>query len=492
MKKLLILLGAGVIAIAMLVTAVTFFASSTPFKHIEGEHALKYSPDERELYVFYKGEIVCSPIECDVFEVRSRSKDCASILFAVHVGKGNDMQTTFYLANADDIKALPENDIEYAELSGDGRMIKAFSADDTYYLYDPSNNTKTKIDFMGGKLDTVVFSKGYNSILYTSVTTVDKSSTVELYLYTDGKSQKLANNMYPLAVSDDGEHIFAYEVESGDTTLEKSNTSDLLSLYEFRKDGEKVKIANNFKNEFVHFTDGCTQILYVSDDKAYFHEHGKDSSVKLGNAFAITPIYPAGSHSIEDFCGLPVSLVSSEYGQRVYRVEKDESKVEKLASDTIEKHLTADGKTLYYVKNDSLRRVDVDDSDSEQVLVEANIHRIHFSPDGEDIYYSSEGTLYYVSTGIEPVEITDDARFSDMSRDGLYFYIDNDQTLYSTSGGEKGKEIAYNVTHITSSYGTVFYFTDANFKKGVATMFYSDDGSSFENASNGKEFKYSS
>ena len=47
MKKLLIMIGAAILAIALLVSVVSFLLSGSPYDEIKSEHSISYSPKEK-------------------------------------------------------------------------------------------------------------------------------------------------------------------------------------------------------------------------------------------------------------------------------------------------------------------------------------------------------------------------------------------------------------------------------------------------------------
>lgn len=492
MKKLLILLGTLIVTIALLVSAAVFLFSSSPFEQINGEHVLKYSPDAKELYVFYNGKTIGTPIECDSYDTLSRCPNLAAVLFRATQGIGINAKTTYYVANGEKITTLPD-DLNYLELSADGKSVTAIDVSQEvkkYYLYNISNQSKTEFKYEGIELRNAVYSEDFSSILYTSTSVENGAITLNLNLYTNGESIKLSSDMYPLAVSNDGEHIYAYVVVSPEPSIEFPSGKGLFTLYELNKNGEKVKIAEKFQKNYVYFNKDCSQVVYVADEGAFFREYGAESSVKLGKATTCAPIYPAGVCSVEDFRGLPIRLYSEESGVRAYRIEDDKSNVEKITSDFLDIHLTSDGKTLYYIKDQSIRRTDVDDPSNEETLVEAKASAIYCSRDGEDVYYVERGSIYYISEDNVGVDISDNAKNCAITDDGVLLYVEQDNTLYYSEDGKNGKKISDDVITMIIYHGTVFYFTDRTNHEAVATAFYSEDGKSFEAVDGGKKFKY--
>lgn len=493
MKKLLISIGAVVVAIALIVSIALFLSTPSPFVQIKGEHVFRYSPEDRQLYIIYNGKIVGSPIECDAYDTHSRCADLSAALFSVTNGKGNEAKTAYYVANADVITALPDDNLKYLEISKDGKSVTATDPSEgekKIYLYNISDQSKREFAYVGNELRAAVYSESFNSIIYTSTSVENKAVTLNLNLYTNGESVKLASDMYPLAVSDDGERIYAYVVVSPEPSLEYPFGKGLFTLYELNKNGEKVKIAESFNKNYFYFNKDCSQIIYLADGKAFFREYGAESPVRLGSATSCTPIYPAGTCAVEDFCGLPVKLYSDIDGARAYRVESDKNNVEMITSGFYDIHLTSDGKTLYCLKNESIRRIDVDDPSSEETLIEDKTYNAHFSHDGETVYYLVKGVLYYLNEDNNGVEISDNVKNSVMTDSGMLLYVENDGTLYCSENGSKGKEIAANIFDLTVYRGTATYFTDINNYDGVAGVFYLNDENSFEDLAVGKKFKY--
>ncbi|MBR3964785.1 MAG: hypothetical protein IKJ80_05215 [Clostridia bacterium] len=511
MKKLLIMVGCAIIAIAMLVTAVSFLLSGSPYDEIEAIHSIIYSPEEKEAYVLYNGEVVGSPIECDKYSIKGYSDDRTVCFFSTTSGEGEDQEVKYYVVNEDEIIALPDNDLDYGAMSADGKNIIAAettenedgSPEMTFYIYNIGDQSKTEFKYSGDILDEVELSKNFDSILYTSISGEGEEKTTSLYLYTDGENVKLASDMYPVAVSDNAKYIYAYSKEKteekddeGDNDYDFSfdlTSSTKYTLYMLTKDGEKTKIADEFDRYSQSFNKDMSQMLFTAADKAYFYENGGEKVKIANNADSIYAMTPSAVASLEDFCGAPVIIYnSSSSSASIYRVEDNEAAIEKLASDVSSRYryLTNDGETIYFLKNGSLRRISVDDASSDEILVKDGVIRILVSNDGENVYIvDKDDTLYYVDDSGETSRVADDVESVEMTIDGIVLYTDEDDVLYYTEDGDKGEKIADDVCEFEVTLGTVIYFADKNSSTGHASAFIGDDGTSFENVASGKEFR---
>ncbi len=503
MKKLLIMIGAAILAIALLVSVVSFLLSGTPYDEIEAIHSIIYSPEEKEAYVLYNGKVVGSPIECDKFSIKGYSDDRTACFFSTTSGEGEDQEVKYYVANEDKITALPDNDLEYGAMSADGKKIIAAETtesedgtqEQTFYIYNIGDQSKTEFKYSGDTLDEVEPSKNFDSILYTSISGEGEEQTTTLYLYNNGENTKLAANMTPVAVSDDAKYIYAYSEEKPDLS-DLDSILDLdfntkYTLYTLTKDGEKTKIADEFDLYSQSFNKDMSQMLFIAADKAYFYENGGEKVKIANNADSIYAVAPSAVASLEDFCGAPVIIYnSSSSSANIYRVEDNEAAIEKLASDISNRYLTNDGETIYFLKNGSLRRISVDDASSEETLIKDDVKKLYVSEDGSSIYVLSKNdSLYYVDDSGEASRVADDVDSVKMTIDGVVLYTDEDDVLYYTEDGDKGVKIADDVCEFEVTLGTVIYFADKNSSTGYASAFIGNDGTSFANVANGKEFR---
>jgi hypothetical protein len=382
----------------------------------------------------------------------------------------------------------------YSELSADGKTIfckETKKKDDgktetTYYLYSISSEEKTEIKFEGDYATSIVSSPNFESFLYVSVKGEGEEKTEALYLYADGENTKLGSDMDPVLVSDDAKYVYA-------TATQKDNSGSTRTLYYF-DDGEKFKIKSDF-SEIEYYNEDASQILFSADGKIYFYENGEEEAVKIANGSDASIIKPEYTVAVKDLRGVPVAVINNG-ANGVYVISDDPNEIEKIASDIGSYQLTEDGKTLYYTKKDTLRRVEINDASTEETLAEADSDKttliFYMSKDGSNVYYKDKDTLYRLDGPKEKTRVSEDVASVRMTSDDLLLYVTKDYILYATDSDDKGDKIDDDVCNIVNYFGTTLYFADYNAKKGAATAFYSDGGDSFENVKSGKEFKTSS
>lgn len=500
MKKLLIIIGAAIVAIALLVTVASIILSGSSYDEIMDLHSFIYSPEDKEVYVLYDGEVVGSPIECDKYQVEGYSEDYTICFFKTTSGEGEDAEVKYYLADKDEIIALPETDLKYSSLSADGEKLFAYeetknddgSIDRKYYIYDIDDASKTEFKYSGDSLESVERSKNFESILYTSTSGEGEDETTTLYLYTDGESIKLGANLYPVAVSDNAKYIYAYSQEKTEENNSESYydlSSFKYTLYTLDDEGNKTKIADKFDRYSEEFNTDLSQMLFIADEKAYFYEHGEEKVKIAGNAEGIYSLTPQNVAKIDDFCGTPVIVYGN--GSSIYRVEDDEADVEKIATDVSTRRLSNDGETIYFLKNGSLRSINVNDPTStDEILVKNDVETVLVSNDGKNVYIVDKNdTLYYVEGAEETTRIADDVEDVYMTIEGTVLYTDEDNVLYCSENGKKGEKIDDDVCYVEVELGTVVYYADKNSSTGNASVSISDDGTSFEKVAGSKEFR---
>jgi hypothetical protein len=477
--------------------------SSSNFIMQEGQHVFEYSPDDKELYILYNGEVLDEVIECNKHTVKDSSFDGSVSFISVKSGKDNpettdknEEETKYYIIDKTNVTELPkpEKEFVYDILSADGETIFCTETktkddgkiDTTYYLYDISGEEKTEIKFEGKVNESSLLpSRNFESFLYVSTKGEGEEKTEALYLYADGENTKLGSDMTPVLVSDNAKYVYASATQKGEG--DKYTTT----LYYF--DGEeKIKIKSDYSG-IARCNEDCSQILFGADGKLFFYENGEEEAVKIANGSFSDLVTPDSEHTVrvKDLRGVPVK-VRNDGAIGVYVISDDPNEIEKIASDVDDCKLTADGKTMYFTKKNTLRCVEINDASTEETLAEAESEKttlsFYMSKDGSDVYYEDNNTLYYLEGPKEKTRVAEDVASIRMTSDDLLLYLTKDKILYATDSADKGEKIDDDVYNIEVSIGTTIYYADINTKKGTATAFYSDGGDSFENIKSGKEF----
>ena len=105
--------------------------------------------------------------------------------------------------------------------------------------------------------------------------------------------------------------------------------------------------------------------------------------------------------------------------------------------------LLEDGKTAYYVKNGSLRRIDASKEGAEAETITEDVAWFWVSMDGKNIYYYQEDEGIFAKSGKDKAVLVSDEvdimSGGDLVGNSFYYIIDGE--LYCSDGG-RGKRIA--------------------------------------------------
>lgn len=355
--------------------------------------------------------------------------------------------------------------------SGDGLIY--MTVDEELYLYDVAKKKSEKIT--DETVYDVAISPDGKTVLYSIVEEEDEDDdeeTYKLFIYRNGKSQELAKNMHPVAVANSGKYIYAYkETEEYD-----------LDLYSVNLKGETEKIRSEIDGFMLN--KDHSEILFMSNDKTYLKVKNKEAESILSNSGRV--LLPRGvasssfSYNISSF--LKQAYISDN---SVYYVKNADERYRVGKKDVTSAKISEDGKTAYYVRNDSLYRVPVKEDAEETRLakeVDTDVYTPYeVNPSGKGVYFiDDDQILRYTTKGDESDRVADDVEDITISSKGIVFYISDDQ-LYSSKNGAKGTKVSTKDDEIVSVYnsGKYTYYTTLN-DDNEMSVFVSDGSAKFK------------
>ncbi|MCL2462508.1 MAG: hypothetical protein FWF44_07575, partial [Defluviitaleaceae bacterium] len=311
---------------------------------------------------------------------------------------------------------------------------------------------------------------GYTSDMYFQISpdggTVIYSSGGALYVYTDGRSTPVGEDMTAVAVSDGGKCIYSYNSHIYDPQAGWSET-----LYVSSAGGELKKLGSGVDTDVIVFNADNTQALYASYHIGYISVNAGEG-IEVGAGGWATPCLPEGAVGC-------ASLLNKVYGEgsysngegHVYYVD-DKFKTTTLVSNCSSWKIDASAKTLCYVDNSSnnLYRCSVQNPPA-AVEIGQDVGDVGFcvSPDGERVYYvNSSGELWRKSGNSAAVKLLDGVyNYISMSTDGTLLCVTSSGTgeFYTCKDGGnmvKAAEITGDYNFAFSMGGFMYYLTESD------------------------------
>ena len=162
-------------------------------------------------------------------------------------------------------------DVLSFSLSADGQRVAYLSQNEaqknggSLFLYDVETGEATLLSDCAGP--SYVFSILGRAIVYTEYTDASSTESWRVILKSEGAdNQELTQNLFPIAVSDDGLYACALQKDGEDT----------YKLWSF-KNGKSECIGNNVQHTYMHpilFNCDCSQVIFCAGD-TYFSQNGK-------------------------------------------------------------------------------------------------------------------------------------------------------------------------------------------------------------------------
>lgn len=353
----------------------------------------------------------------------------------------------------------------------DNSKAVLFTADDEMlYYYDGSQITPINEDVHS-------FSMSNNGDVVVYSTKVDDDLTA-LWQYQKGKNTKIAECEVPyynfnFCISPDGKTV-AYSCDYGEEMLsylwdgetrEFGRNRSILSLSNDAKlvyytklindsvyvqkgldENSSVKLAKNADDLYcASFNADHTEFIYSADDGTFLVQNGGEP--ERISRDALYPAMPGASNYGYYWNTLPVKTFESVL---LYNSDKMAWLGKDLETHTVASNLDSsqitlleDGKTAYYTKNESLRRVDASKEGAESETIAEDVAWFWVSMDGKNIYYYQEDEGIFAKSGKDKAVLVSDEvdimSGGDFVGNSFYYIIDGE--LYCSDGG-RSKRIA--------------------------------------------------
>lgn len=349
-----------------------------------------------------------------------------------------------------------------------------------YHYYDGGSERITKDSTSS---DFVISDDG-TTVAYTTVSE-DNASNYNLYVFSDGISEKYAKNLTPVAIAQKGKYIYAYGVYS-------SNDGAIINKLYVLTEEDKIQVDFGGDYSFTGISymnvKGDELLIYTGD-----LENGYASfvySVKANTATRIskgicTPL--TADNSIVQLATLKKALVNDGISNATYYIDKAYSVVR---ISNYSGKIEPSGKYFYYINSENtLYRIDITNESGDSEQIDEDVVDFAVTQKGNVYYLNDEGRLTFQKRlSTKGQKIADDVVSMVMYdySNTLYFEIEDTTKTYCTKEGSAREPVTFDSVTVTSLPDF-----DATFSKRSFAYFYDEDGDCYKifYTSNGKSFK---
>ncbi len=288
--------------------------------------------------------------------------------------------------------------------------------------------------------DSVSLSPMGDSVAYT--VTAEDGESFEGFYSRDGVAVSTGRYTLPIAVTDDGLHIYYVKYDKMEEVwfqkLFSKNGDNEIKLDEFA-DGNKLSVYLNLD---------YSQIVYsiAGRNGAYYFCGPEGEKAKIANGF--TPIYPYGQREVTS--GKAILTPFESFAKAVYI--NAQGTAQHLDNKCVPVDLAATGSTF------------------------------RVSPDGKTLYYLDKDEYLYSCTirKIDKKQIAEHVMTFELSADGEYVYYVNSDNELRCVKGNKNTPVANNVYTsktvglVVTDSGYLYFLQD--YAYGSGTLCYVKDG----------------
>lgn len=274
------------------------------------------------------------------------------------------------------------------------------------------------------------------------------------YLFKGKESIELGEELVPLAVSNGAKYIYCLN-------------SEKQTICTVDAKGETEKIAGDFSGGTLLLNQDHTQIIFRADGKWYASNKGGEK-IKLTSDSSFSIMTYRYSRYFYNNAGFSWSMTYPTSDLRNSFVILDDSiaymdkswELEKAAKDVDSANLTADGKTLFFLKdNGKLYMVSSNKLDKDVELAE-DVYSFAALSDGSAVYYINEDDELIFQKGTkEGKDVADDVEGLMISADD-YCFFGSDDELYSVRNGGKEERISDEFDDLYMTATVIYIWTD--------------------------------
>ena len=450
--KKLIIPAAAVAAVLVLVILVSIIGAAggkanTPKT---GYYALEV---DDEYILLQDGKIVEESLE-DVYIYTSSMDgtvavyECDGELFTIRGGKSVSITDDWY-----DMR-----------LSVNGDVLLVVDSDDVLTSYNTKNGEATEI---AEEVEWFCVSPDGKSVAYL----VYDDGDYITYLYKGKKSVELGEDLVPIAVSNGAKVIYCIDDSKG-------------SLCTVDTKGNTEKIANDVYENAFYMNADHTQMIFQADGKWYATVKGGEK-IKLTSDYDFSILgYQYNAAFIDYYEDLYFTYPTNDLRNCFVVLDSDIAwmnnkwELTKAAKNVEEAYVSADGKTLVFLKdNGKLQKVTSSKLDKPVELAE-DVWSFMTNSDCSAVYYINEDDELFYQKGTGKAKKVSDDVDGGIVTAGDVCLFSSDEELYSAKNGGKKVKISDEIHDIDISGTTIYLWTD--YDDGEFTFSVLTKGSKFK------------
>lgn len=364
-------------------------------------------------------------------------------------------------------------DVESYMLSAYGDLLLYITYDGDLYVGEISKAAKAKkIDSDVSYINAV--SPDGSAFAYTRVEEAKEDEEIEeeVFVSDNGKKGEKFDkkDSTVVAISDDAKYVYYVKMnDEGKTSFYVNDTKltgeddTLTSNFCFNRDGSQLIFTAKDKKD-----ETKTYLVNKGKEKVTLEDGELSGILAPSGAYASTGYFPA--YNVSSFTKCAVRIDDNYYYLK--NTKGDTEKLGELKNASQIKMLD-DGKTVVFIKNESLRTFDITKYNKAATEYESedDILRFVCTSDGEHIYAVDDNdTLYYVKSKSSMKKVADDVSNARAVKGGKVYILNEDGELYLASKSGSPKKVEDDVLGFT-------YYEDANdFYAWTEDAYYSVSG----------------
>ena len=452
LKTIIIAAAAVVVIAAIVIGAVTLFGGGRSAK----QNPLYVSVIDGTIYITSDGDNV-TKCEDVAYGVSSVSLWHDAVAYKTRDGE-------LYIWRKGSAERIA-SDVEYFFMCADGSAV-AYVKDDKLNIWKGGKTENIAKDIEAQSVEIATDGSAVGYVIRDD----DGESTG--YIWKGSRSTELGEGRFPFAISAGGKYIYYQRVSDSGTKYYVQKGMD---------EDTKVKLFDSGDGiGGVYFNSDATEVWLTGRGGTYVSiSGGEKTKVCSTNAY---PVLPKGVVSSGEFLGVTTfrNMYFEDWdGKAFYLDSKLETSSAAKNADSFQ--VDESGKTLFFMKDDSIRKIDGTDPSAESVtIVDEEAYDFAISGDGKTVFYMDEddelcsvkknGKAERLGSDVDDIAL--------LGNDTLFFVSDDD--LYRVQNGRREK--------ITELKGEPYIVYEG--RSGCVTVETDDDGDVFTYVTfDGKSFK---
>jgi hypothetical protein len=385
---------------------------------------------------------------------------------------------TLWLVTTSNSTRIAEDVLAY-QIADSGNGVVYFTDFDSrnstaaLYLYDTSSRRTTLISdeamFEGREMVGVCISPDGKSVGF--IGDVDNSSN-ELtgYIRVDGKStERLGNNMFALAISNGGRHIYYVR-------MTEDGRRASLHVRSGRNENRLIPDMSSWGVSMLLNRD-YSEVLFSVEDRTFISRNGGERTRVSGSAINGLLLPQGGQmrythgnmggiivYGVRSFAN---TLAVTSGGIELINNKFEADRVPGSNSIRGQAFVSDDGRNLLFITgNGNLVRVDTNRLDAERNEIERGVRSFVASNDGRTVFFvNSDEELWHVRGNGRPSKVSDfvssERIVMSNNSNRVFFLVDyihrNGGELHFSDNGRRSTKIADDVMSVWSTRTNIFY-----------------------------------